>query len=117
MLAGAQVRRPGADVPFGTPDEEWLRKAGAERWIVLMRDQRVRHRPSELKALQSARAGGFVITAGQATAQHTAQIVLQKLSRMVNIATSEPRPFLYTLGQRGSLSRMKLPAGGRLPGK
>jgi len=42
--AGILVRRPGKDVPFGTPDELWLATAGAEKWIVLMRDQRVRYR-------------------------------------------------------------------------
>lgn len=109
MFAGAQVRLPGPDVPFGTPDEEWLRKAGQQRWTVLMRDQRVRHRPAELQALRTARVGAFVITAGQATAQRTAEIVLQRLPRMLNIATSERRPFLYTLSLMGSLISLKLP--------
>jgi PIN like domain len=41
--AGILIRRPGKDVPFGTPDELWLATARAKKWIVLMRDQRVRY--------------------------------------------------------------------------
>jgi hypothetical protein len=49
---GVLLRRPGIDIPFGTPDAIWLAKAGAEGWIVLMRDQRVRHRALEIQALR-----------------------------------------------------------------
>ena len=39
---GASVRRPGVDIPFGTSDADWLKAAGENNSIVLMRDQRVR---------------------------------------------------------------------------
>jgi len=67
--AGVSIRRPGVDVPFGSPDEVWLATAGAQGWIVLMRDQRVRHRTLEIQALRAAKVAAFVLTAGQATAQ------------------------------------------------
>jgi len=106
--AGVVVRRPGVDVPFGAPDEVWLQTAGAQGWIVLMRDQRVRHRVLEIQALRSARVGAFVLTAGQATARDTAVAVVGKLQKIVNISRSERRPFLYTLGITGALSRIKI---------
>ena len=102
------MRRPGVDIPFGTPDQSWLRTAGEKGWIVLMRDQRVRHRPLEIQALREAGVAAFVFTAGQATAQHTAEVVIGKLRTLVNLSVSEPRPFLYTLSAGGSLSRLKL---------
>jgi hypothetical protein len=106
--AGVQVRHPGADVPFGSPDEAWLRTAGDNRWIVLMRDQRVRNRPLELDALREARVGAFVLTAGQASAQETVDAVIGKLRKMANIAVSEPKPFVYALSAGGVMSRLKL---------
>ena len=106
--AGAVVRRPGVDIPFGTPDQSWLRTAGVNGWIVLMRDQRVRHRPLEIQALRDAGVAAFVFTAGQATAQRTAEVVTAKLRAMVNLSVSEPRPFLYTLSASGALARLKL---------
>jgi PIN like domain len=109
--AGAQIRRPGIDVPFGTADAEWLRLVGAQGWIVLMRDQRARHRPLELEALRAARVAAFVLTAGQASAQQSADVISSKLQKIVNISTSEPRPFVYTLSAGGALARLKLRRG------
>ena len=102
------VRRPGVDVPFGARDEEWLATAGAGGWIVLMRDQRIRHRALEIQALQAARVGAFVLTAGQATARDSAVVVVAKLAKIVNISRSERKPLLYTLGITGALSRVKI---------
>jgi hypothetical protein len=73
-----------------------------------MRDQRVRHRQLEIEALRDAGVAAFVFTAGQATAQRTADVVTGKLRTMVNLSVSEPRPFLYTLSVRGTLGRLKL---------
>jgi hypothetical protein len=102
------VRRPGTDIPFGTPDATWLGIAGEQRWIVLMRDQRVRHRELEIQALNAARVGAFVLTAGQATARDTAAVIVRRLQKLVNISKSERRPFLYTLSIAGALSRVKI---------
>jgi hypothetical protein len=98
---GVTVRRPRIDVPAGTPDATWLATAGAEGWIVLMRDQRIRYRALEIQSLNEAGVGAFVLTAGQATATATAVAILSKLQKILNIARSEPKPFLYTLGLSG----------------
>jgi len=36
------------------PDEEWLREAGAQGWIVLTRDKAIRRRPNELQAFRGS---------------------------------------------------------------
>jgi hypothetical protein len=96
--AGVTVKRAGIDVPYGTQDQEWLAIAGARSWIVLMRDQRVKYRALEIQSLRDARVGAFVLTAGQATAQSTAVVILSILEKIVNISRSERKPFLYTIG-------------------
>jgi hypothetical protein len=103
-----QVRRPGVDIPFGTSDATWLSTAGSKGWIVLMRDQRVRHRALEMQALSAAGVGAFVLTAGQATARDTAALIIPRVPKLVNISRSERRPFLYTLGISGTLSRLRI---------
>jgi hypothetical protein len=108
ISAGVSVKRPGIDIPFGTQDQEWLAIAGAKGWIVLMRDQRVKNRTLEIQSLRDARVGAFVLTAGQATAQTTAVVVLSRLQKIVNISRSERKPFLYTLGISGALSKVKI---------
>lgn len=76
-----------------------------------MRDQRVRHRPLELEALRAARVAAFVLTAGQASAQQSADIISSKLQKIVNISKSEPRPFVYTLSA-GAVNSMSLKSKG-----
>ena len=73
-----------------------------------MRDQRVRHRELEIQALNAARVGAFVLTAGQATARDTAAVIVGRLQKIVNISRSERRPFLYTLSISGALSRVRI---------
>lgn len=38
----------GERIGEGLADEEWLRDAGTRGWIVLMKDAKIRYRPSEL---------------------------------------------------------------------
>jgi PIN like domain len=106
--AGMTVRRPRVDVPAGTSDAAWLATAGAQGWIVLMRDQRIRYRALEIQSLNDAEVSAFVLTAGQATAKATAVVILSKLQKIVNIARSEPKPFIYTLALSGALSKVKI---------
>jgi hypothetical protein len=105
---GPTVRHAGEAFPGATVDEIWLTECGARNWIVLMRDKHVRRRPLELSALRNANVAAFVCTAGQATAENTADAVCRLLDKFVNISISEPRPCLYTFGMSGSLSRIKL---------
>ena len=106
--AGARVEHVRGAVKAGSDDAEWLSVAGEHRWIVLMRDQRIRYRRLEREALKSAEVGAFVFTGGQATAQDTADVILPRLSKIVSIARSERRPFLYTLTLGGTLTRVPL---------
>lgn len=106
--AGATVRHVGDAVPYGSQDEVWLDEIGRQGWIALMRDQAVRRRPLEREALRSARVAAFVFTGGQASAADTAAAVVPLLVKFANMAVSEPRPFLYTFGSSGSLSRVRL---------
>jgi len=106
--AGATVRHVGEAIPFGSSDQHWLTAAGEHGWIALMRDQRIRRRPLELASLKAAGIAAFAFTGGQATAQDTATAICPKLVKFANMAISEPRPFLYTFGTAGSLSKVRL---------
>lgn len=48
----------------GTEDEKWLRKAGAEGFIVVTKDGRLRYRPNERAALIEANTAVFTVTSG-----------------------------------------------------
>lgn len=73
---------------------------------MLTRDQQIRRRPLERAALNAAGVAAFAITAGQATAEETARVILPLLGKFASMAISEPKPFLYTFGFAGHLSRI-----------
>jgi len=66
--AGAQVVTPYEGGLAGTTDESWLAHIGSRRWLALMRDQNIKRRALERRALVSAKVGAFVCTTGEATA-------------------------------------------------
>jgi hypothetical protein len=108
LAAGANVRRVGVDIPYGTTDDAWLEVVGQNDWIALMRDQKIRRRRLEIEALKSYRVAAFTFTGGQETAGQTAKTICPRLVKFANMSISEPRPFLYTFGVSGTMSRVQL---------
>ena len=106
--AGARIEHAGKAFPFGARDEVWLNACGERGWIVLTRDQRIRRRVLEREAIRQSGAAVFALTAGQATALETAEVVLRLLVKFGNMSLSEPKPFLYTFGRAGRLNRVRL---------
>lgn len=107
-LTGESIKRVGLDVPFGAKDYEWLEIVGKNGWIALTRDQRIRYRTLEKRALKEFEVGAFTFTGGQATAIQITQRVITLLPKMKAISVSQPKPFLFTFGLVGPLARVKL---------
>jgi hypothetical protein len=105
---GANVRTPKDACGFGAEDAAWLQFVGAQGWIVLMRDQRVRYRVLEVLALSEASVGAFVFIGGQASAKDTADVITRRLNHFSNVARSEPKPFLFTFGFTGMCNRVRV---------
>ena len=60
--AGALVEVHDDHFPAGAKDNEWLPAVGEKGWVVLTKDQRIRYRGLELKALEEAQVKAFVLT-------------------------------------------------------
>jgi hypothetical protein len=52
----------GERIGQGLADEEWLQDAGERDWIVMMKDARIRRRPTELEVLAAHRVRAFCLT-------------------------------------------------------
>lgn len=99
--AGATVVRLTDHFEKGTEDRLWLERAGAEGWVVLTRDKRIRYRELELRALRAARVRAFVFTGGNVGMKDTAELLAQALPSIERIARSEPGPCIYHIGKAG----------------
>lgn len=61
--AGEEVMVHDEQFAQDAKDEEWLSRAGAEGWIVLSADKKIRYRVNELDALKEAGVKAFILTA------------------------------------------------------
>lgn len=106
--AGIVFDRVGITVPFGAADDVWLNHCGRNSHIALTRDQRIRYRALEKRALVDYGVACFTFTQGQATAIQCASRIVALAPKMIAIARSAPRPFLYTFGLTAGLSQVTL---------
>jgi hypothetical protein len=106
--AGIVFDRVGITIPFGAADDVWLTHCGRHSHIALTRDQRIRYRALEKQALVDYGVACFTFTQGQATAIQCASRIVSLALKIVAIAVSEPRRFLYTFGLTAGLARMTL---------
>lgn len=102
--AGARVEVLTDHFPEDARDEHWLRKAGAENWIVLTKDKRIRHRSNEFAAVRRFKARVFVLTSKDLRGPETAQLLCGALDKLVLFASSNPAPFIAGINKAGDIS-------------
>ncbi len=112
LLRGAGLRLHTLAEVYGIPadeavaDTEWLELAGQRGWPVLMKDERIRYRPSERAAVVSHRVQAFCLTGGNLRAAAMADQFLTVIADLAQACLS-PGPFLYAVSARG-LRRLDL---------
>lgn len=89
---------------YFAPDTEWLGRAGAEGWIVLTKDRRIRYRASERDALLAANVRAFVLTAGSLTGEAMGHAFAAALRQMRAQVERQPPPFLATVSATGAVA-------------
>ena len=112
LLRAAGLRLRTLSEVYGIPrDEEvadvaWLELAGAQGWVVLMKDARIRYRTAEREALLRHDVRAFCLAGGNLRAAEMAQLYLAEIPA-IGRACSVPGPFLYAVSKRG-IRRLEL---------
>jgi hypothetical protein len=75
-------------------DERWLADAGARDWVVLMKDDAIRRRPTERDALAAAKVRAFCLTNAQLRAEEQTARFVGNMERIVRRA-EKPGPYIY----------------------
>jgi hypothetical protein len=84
-----------------TQDTEWLPVIGERGWILITRDKRIRWRPAELGAYRRYTIGGFVMSGKSLEGWAIVQQLVRRWLRMIELAESTKKPFLYRIPPRG----------------
>jgi len=86
-----------------TPDTLWAPEVGRRGWIIVTKDNRVRRRPLELRALWSANVPAFVLRSGDTTGPQNAQAILAAMPTIHELINRKPWPFIATISATGAV--------------
>lgn len=93
LLRDAGLRLHTLAEVYGVPadeavaDTEWLELAGRRGWPVLMKDERIRYRPSERAAVVAHRVHAFCLTGGNLCAAAMAEQYLAVITGLAHPCT------------------------------
>ncbi len=85
-------------------DRVWLAEAGRRNWVVLTKDQRLRYRPLEIRALRESSVRVFILTAGNLRGIEIAQLFSEALPAIYSFLHHHAGPFVAKLSKTGKLT-------------
>ncbi len=90
-------------------DEVWLRHLGANGWILVTRDERIRWNPAEIRALRDEGVGAFFLGGKNRSRCDLIEQVVRNWRRMKDYATRTTKPFAFRIPPSGTkFSRIQL---------
>lgn len=84
------------------PNEEWLTLAGERSWCVLMKDARIRYRPTERESLRAGGVHAFCLSRGNLAGPQAAGVFLRH-EGYIRAAAARVGPSLHLLSQDRAL--------------
>lgn len=85
----------GERIGQGLADTEWLRDAGKNGWVVLMKDDKIRYRPAELESLTTSGVRAFCLTNANLRGSDMAERFVEQLPKIQKIASEQAGPYIY----------------------
>jgi len=87
----------------GTPDEAWLPKVGANGWVLLTADKRIRYNFLEKQALEEHAVREFVFASGNMSGQDLASALELALPKMQRLSRKVRPPFVAAVTRTGEV--------------
>ena len=89
--------------PQETPDSQWLTEVGKRGWIVLSKDQNLKHNHLEIVALLKSNTHSFILMSAQLTGDEMAQAFITAMPQIKNIIAKQPPPLVATVTKEGEV--------------
>jgi PIN like domain len=111
-VVAAKLRAPGMKVEVHADhfaddekDEVWLAAVGKRGWVVISKDDAIRRRETERRALIKARVRAFFLASAEVSGPRNAEILLKARSRIEKLIRSKAGPMIVLVRSDGSLDR------------
>ena len=95
-------------------DEVWLKEVGRRGWIVLTKDDRIRYRFLERRAIAEARVRSFFLVPRKLTGVQNGEIFAKALDRMLRFCVGNRPPFIAKVFRDGRVKLWERPKGYRV---
>ena len=103
LQAGQTVHVHDEHFPPDAKDVEWLAVAGRRGWIVLTKDERIRYRAIEQRALMESSVAAFILTARGLTGPDMAETFVRALPSIRRFVAKYRPPFIASISRGGSV--------------
>jgi hypothetical protein len=87
----------------GTPDEVWLPRVGANGWVLLTADKRIRYNFLEKQALKEHAVREFVFASGNMSGSDMASALELALPKMQRLFRKVKSPFVAAITRTGEV--------------
>jgi hypothetical protein len=75
-------------------DEDWIREVTADGLVILMKDDRIRRKPQEQRAILESESRAFVVTNANLTGEQLAGLFVENRHRIIQ-RSRHPGPYIY----------------------
>ncbi len=110
--AGQTVHVHDEHFPQDAKDVEWLTVAGRRGWIVLTKDEHIRYRAIERRALTQASVAACILTAKGLTSQDMAAVFVKALPKIRRFVAKYRPPFIASIGRSSAVALIRMQHGG-----
>ena len=105
--AGARVEVHDDHFGQACPDEEWLTEVGSRGWVVLTKDQQIRHRRLQRLAVAESNVRVFVLVSGDLAGEQMATAFVKALKAMQRFALAHDPPVIAKVYRDGTVRAWK----------
>ncbi len=99
---GEEVGHLQDSFPNDAKDEDWLPYVGDNELVLVTRDEEIRRKPAELRALKSHNVGAFFLGGKNLDRCRLIQQLVRNWPRMKDLAGKTRRPFAFRIPPTGT---------------
>lgn len=107
--AGAQVETHEGNFAADAPDDRWIREVGRRGWIVLSKDEKMRYRLAEKRAIAQAAVRAFFLVPKGLTGPENGRILANAVTRMTRFSIGNQPPFIAKVFRNSTVKMWERP--------
>jgi len=87
----------------GTPDIEWIRHCGEQRWVIISSDKAIKKNVLEKQAIFSSKVAAFFYTSASISSAEQISAFTAALRKISALVLNQTRPFIARISPDGSV--------------